>query len=51
MSASRYRAARLAAAQPKATDSYAEEWGRAQLYTDPAVVNAFITDLKRAGMG
>ena len=29
----------------------AEEWGRAQLYTDPAAVGAFIADLKRAGVG
>ena len=28
----------------------AEEWGRAQLYTDPAVVDAFVADLKRAGV-
>ena len=45
--------ARRAAAMIKRLDPLfsAEEWGRAQLYTDPAVVNAFITDLKRAGMG
>lgn len=28
----------------------AEEWGRAQLYTDPEVVAAFLADLKRAGV-
>jgi adenylate cyclase len=28
----------------------AEEWGRGQLYTDRAVVDAFVADLKRAGV-
>ena len=28
----------------------AEEWGRSQLYPDPAVVEAFTHDLKRAGV-
>ena len=28
----------------------ADDWGRAQLYTDPAVVDAFVADLKAAGI-
>ena len=45
--------ARRAAAMIKRLDPLfsAEEWGRAQLYTDPAAVEAFIADLKRAGVG
>ena len=27
----------------------ADDWGRAQLYTDPAVVDAFVADLKATG--
>jgi adenylate cyclase len=44
--------ARHAAAVVKRLDPLfrAEEWGRAQLYTDPAVVGAFLADLKRAGV-
>jgi adenylate cyclase len=44
--------ARHAAAVVKRLDPLfrAEEWGRAQLYTDRAVVEAFLADLKRAGV-
>jgi hypothetical protein len=45
--------ARRAATMIKRLDPVfsAKEWGGAQLYTDPAVVEAFIADLKRAGVG
>ncbi|HXV23900.1 MAG TPA: adenylate/guanylate cyclase domain-containing protein [Alphaproteobacteria bacterium] len=44
--------ARRAAAMVRRLDPLfsAEEWARAQLYTDPAVVEAFVADLKRAGI-
>ncbi len=44
--------ARRAAAMVKRLDPVfrAEEWARAQLYTDPAVVDAFVADLMRAGV-
>lgn len=44
--------ARRSAAMVKRLDPLfrAEEWARAQLYTDPAVVDAFVADLKRAGV-
>ena len=47
-----HRDARRAATMIERLDPLfrAEEWGRSQLYTDPAVVEAFTHDLKRAGV-